>query len=90
MAGIGFVKYNIHLYVVTYKVQVFNPTEFPDVPSGSVSEQLVGLGSENFIRIDSTTLITDLETKRFSSESVRSLMPHSAKHIHIYFKIFAF
>lgn len=51
-------------------MQVFNPNEFPDVPSGSVSERLVGLGYESFIRIDSNTLLTDKDTKRYSAESV--------------------
>lgn len=54
------------------QVQVFNPNEFPDVPSGSVSERLIGLGYETFIRIDSKTLFTDDETKRYSAESVSS------------------
>lgn len=49
---------------------MFNPNEFPDVPSGSVSERLVGLGYESFIRIDSTTLLTDTDTRRYSPESV--------------------
>lgn len=52
-------------------MQVFNPNEFPDVPSGSVSEKLVTLGYETFIRIDSSTLITEDETRRYSSETVR-------------------
>lgn len=49
---------------------MFNPNEFPDVPSGSVSEKLVDLGYESFIRIDSSTLITEEETRRYSSETV--------------------
>lgn len=52
------------------QVQIFNPNEFPDVPSGSVSERLVALGYESFIRIDSNTLLTDKDTKRYSAEAV--------------------
>lgn len=52
-------------------MQVFNPYEFPDVPSGSVSEKLVDLGYETFIRIDSSTLVTEDETRRYSAQTVR-------------------
>lgn len=54
----------------TIQVQIFNPNEFPDVPSGSVSEKLIELGTETFIRIDSITLQTEDEVHRYSPETV--------------------
>lgn len=52
------------------QVQVFNPNEFPDVPSGSVSEKLIELGTETYIRIDSITLQSDDDIHRYSAETV--------------------
>lgn len=52
------------------KVQIFNPPEFPDVPSGSALESLIPLGAETFIRIDSITLQTDTEAQSYSPETV--------------------
>lgn len=53
------------------QVQIFNPLEYPDVPSGGVSEKLVEVGTEAFIRIDSITFITNDESRRFAPETVR-------------------
>ncbi|KAG4067013.1 hypothetical protein HA402_000004 [Bradysia odoriphaga] len=50
-------------------VQIFNPLEYPDVPSGGVSEKLVEVGTEAFIRIDSITFITNDESRRFAPET---------------------
>lgn len=52
------------------KVQIFNPAEFPDVPSGSAVEIILQLGVETFVRIDSITLETDTEAQRYSPETV--------------------
>ena len=49
---------------------MFNPLEFPDVPSGSVSQAFVELGTEKFVRIDSTTLKAEDETRLYSSKTV--------------------
>lgn len=52
------------------QVQIFNPLEYPDVPSGGVSEKLVEVGTESFIQIDSLTFVTDDEARRYSPQTV--------------------
>ncbi len=64
----------IYTYKTLYRsiqVQIFNPLEYPDVPSGGVSEKLVEVGTEAFIRIDSVTFTTNEESRRFAPETVR-------------------
>ncbi|KAJ6638607.1 Sodium channel protein Nach [Pseudolycoriella hygida] len=53
----------------SFFVQIFNPLEYPDIPSGGVSEKLVEVGTEAFIRIDSVTFMTTDESRRFSAET---------------------
>lgn len=57
--------------LLSFQVQIFNPLEYPDAPSGGVSEKLVEVGTEAFIRVDSVTFITNDESRRFAPQTVR-------------------
>lgn len=58
---------------VPFQLQVFNPTEVPDVTSGGVNEQFIHLGTESFVRVDAITINSEPDVRGYSKEKVCSL-----------------
>ncbi|KAL9694284.1 hypothetical protein quinque_013569 [Culex quinquefasciatus] len=54
---------------IGFSLQVFNPTEVPDITSGGVQEQFIHLGTETFIRVDAITINSEPDVRRYSKET---------------------
>ena len=52
------------------QIVVHNPVDFPDGPSGSVSERFIQFGTETFVRIDAVTVRSVPDVFRYSIEKV--------------------
>uniref|UniRef100_A0AAG5CT62 Pickpocket n=1 Tax=Anopheles atroparvus TaxID=41427 RepID=A0AAG5CT62_ANOAO len=53
---------------IGFNLQIFNPTEVPDMTSGGVSEQFIHLGTETFIRVDAITINSEPDVLRYSRQ----------------------
>lgn len=58
-----------------FLVLIHNPYEFPDMPSGGVSQVQVKLGHETFIRIDANTITADPFIVNYSPATRKCLFP---------------
>nr|XP_023023475.1 sodium channel protein Nach-like [Leptinotarsa decemlineata] len=50
------------------KIMVSLPTDYPDTTSGSLTEELIGVGTETFLRVSSVTTISTPEVKKYPIE----------------------
>ncbi|XP_021692928.1 pickpocket protein 28 isoform X2 [Aedes aegypti] len=53
---------------IGFSLQIFNPTEVPDITSGGVNEQFIHLGTESFIRVDAITINSEPDVRGYSKE----------------------
>ncbi|XP_065089501.1 pickpocket protein 28 [Ochlerotatus camptorhynchus] len=53
---------------IGFSLQIFNPTEVPDITSGGVNEQFIHLGTETFIRVDAITINSEPDVRGYSKE----------------------
>ncbi|KFB45449.1 AGAP001631-PA-like protein [Anopheles sinensis] len=60
---------------IGFNLQIFNPTEVPDMTSGGISEQFIHLGTETFIRVDAITINSEPDVLRYSREKVSTPVP---------------
>ncbi|XP_058812510.1 sodium channel protein Nach [Topomyia yanbarensis] len=54
---------------IGFKLQIFNPSEIPDITTGGVSEQFLHLGTETFVRVDATTIESEIDVRRYSRKT---------------------
>ncbi|EFA05375.2 Sodium channel protein Nach-like Protein [Tribolium castaneum] len=47
-------------------VQIFVPNDYPDKPSGSLSEVVVNVGTENYVKITPTTIFSTKEVMKYA------------------------
>ncbi|XP_055551572.1 pickpocket protein 28 [Wyeomyia smithii] len=65
--------YNIYNNI-GFSLQIFDPSETPDVSAGGVNERFVHLGSETFIRVDAITIHSEPDVQRYSRATRRCVL----------------
>ncbi|XP_058130348.1 pickpocket protein 28 [Anopheles ziemanni] len=66
--NLPFDSFPFHAFDIFRQLQIFNPTEVPDMTSGGITEQFIHLGTETFIRVDAITINSEPDVLRYSRQ----------------------